>query len=888
MQTSPKISVFTSKDILTKRFELVNGELVRHSGGQMSRGSVETVIIASPQELADLLVGLKGTQALGFGIMKNGCTAAKVVTQEVLAGLKDTAGVTARTREHFEWPAGPAWMMIDYDPRPKAAPLSDNMILNILAGVSWDLAEAPHVLAHSASSFIFLGEEQLKGIGGRRIYVLVQDGRDIPRAGKALYQRLWLAGHGYFAISAAGTLLDRSVVDAAVWQPERLDFAAGAVCVPPLEQRRPAPVVFNNGDKPLDTRTALKSLAPREAAQFQDLLRTAKERAKPEADLVRRAWIERRVAAGLEQLGLTGMDDTAAATAEAGLREVYRSAAEHCVLGADFVLYDPDQNPVQVRDLLAEPEQWHGHRFADPLEPGCYGDWRIAWANLKAEPPYIFSHAHGGCRYVLRQERPIIKYVQGERVSKARDALDVIRRDGDVFERGGELIRIEPDGAITPLNASGVLFELDARTRWQKFDGRSKEWRRCDAPKQVAEALIEDRASWRLSTLVATISAPTMLPDGRIIDREGLDARSGLFFRPAGEFHGIRVPEKPSDDHVRRALSVLWKPFERFPFVGPIDKGVLLAGIMTAITRQALPTAPAFSIVAPVAGSGKTLLARCLAILAGATPAVMPPVKEDEEMRKRLLALGRSGAKVIILDNLVGAVSSDCLCGWLTSPEFTDRVLAQSQSATVPTRSLLLLTGNNIQPRGDLCRRVLSCRIDPKEEKPWQRGFDLDPAEYCQEHRFQMVEAGMTLLRAALQGAEPPRDRLASFEVWSDTIRRAVIFAGGFMEVQDPVKAVNDAFEDDPETAKLRALLQTWHEQHGDKPMRVAELCTDFTESPLRSAVMEIAGERGIINPRILGRWLERVSGRILDDLVLEQTGRRNGSALWRVRDEGL
>lgn len=888
MQTSPKISVFTSKDILTKRFELVDGELVRHPGGQMSRGSVETAAIDSPQRLADLLVGLKGTQALGFGIMKNGRAAASVVTQDVLAGLKDKAGVIARTREHFGWPAGPAWMMIDYDPRPKTEPFSDDILLGILAGVSWDLAEAPHVLAHSASSYIYHGDEQLKGLGGRRVYFLVQDGRDIPRAGKALYQRLWLAEHGYIAISAAGTLLDRSIVDAAVWQSERLDFAAGAVCDPPLDQRRPMPIVFNDGDKPLDTRTALKSLTVREFAQFQEMVRAAKERAKPEADLVRREWIERRVAAGLDQLGLTGMNDTAAATAEAELREIYRAAAEHGVLGADFVLYGPDQKPVQVRDLLADPERWHGQRFADPLEPGCYGDWRITWANLMVEPPYLFSHAHGGCRYVLRQERPSIKYVQGERVSKAREALGVIRRDGDVFERGGEMVRIELDGAITPLNASGVLFELDARTRWQKFDGRSKEWRRCDAPKQVAEALIEDRASWRLPKLVSTMSAPTMLPDGRIIEREGLDTQSGLFFRPAGEFHDIRVPEKPNDDHVRQALGVLWKSFVHFPFVGPIDKGVMLAAILTAITRQALPTAPAFALVAPVAGSGKTLLARCLAILAGAMPAVMPPVKEDEEMRKRLLALGRSGAKVIILDNLVGAVSSDCLCGWLTSPEFTDRVLGQSQSLTVPTRSLLLLTGNNIQPRGDLCRRVLSCRIDPKEEKPWQRGFDLDPAEHCLEHRYQMVEAGLTVLRAGLLGAEPPRDRLASFEVWSDTIRRAVIFAGRFMEVQDPAKVISAAFEDDPETAKLRALLQTWHEVHGDKPMRVAELCTEFTESPLRSAVMEIAGERGVINPRILGRWLERNSGRILDDFVLEQTGRRNGSALWRVRDDGL
>ena len=167
---------------------------------------------------------------------------------------------------------------------------------------------------------------------------------------------------------------------------------------------------------------------------------------------------------------------------------------------------------------------------------------------------------------------------------------------------------------------------------------------------------------------------------------------------------------------------------------------------------------------------------------------------------------------------------------------------------------------------------------------------DLDPAEHCLEHRYQMVEAGLTVLRAALQGAEAPRDRLASFEDWSDTIRRAVIFAGRFMEVQDPAKVISAAFEDDPETAKLRALLKAWHEVHGDKPILVAELCPDCTEteSPLRSAVMEIAGERGSINPRRLGCWLDRNSERILDDLVLQRRGKRNGSVLWRVLDDSL
>ena len=67
---------------------------------------------------------------------------------------------------------------------------------------------------------------------------MVADASDIERAGQVLFDRLWLAGHGYFKVSSAGTLLSRTLVDGSVYQPSRLDFVAGAVCKPPLVQER--------------------------------------------------------------------------------------------------------------------------------------------------------------------------------------------------------------------------------------------------------------------------------------------------------------------------------------------------------------------------------------------------------------------------------------------------------------------------------------------------------------------------------------------------------------------------------------------------------------------------------------------------------------------------
>ena len=93
----------------------------------------------------------------------------------------------------------------------------------------------------------------------------------IPRAGQVLFDRLWLAGFGRYEISKSGALLARTVMDATVFQPERLDFCGGAAVGKGLVQRLPEPVLFN-GDAPyLDTRAALPDLTAEERERLAHL-----------------------------------------------------------------------------------------------------------------------------------------------------------------------------------------------------------------------------------------------------------------------------------------------------------------------------------------------------------------------------------------------------------------------------------------------------------------------------------------------------------------------------------------------------------------------------------------------------------------------------------------
>ena len=80
------------------------------------------------------------------------------------------------------------------------------------------------------------GETPLPSSGGWHVYVIVKDGRDTKRFLKALHDRCWLAGFGWYYISKAGSLLERSIVDTSVYASERLVFEGPPIVNPPLRQ----------------------------------------------------------------------------------------------------------------------------------------------------------------------------------------------------------------------------------------------------------------------------------------------------------------------------------------------------------------------------------------------------------------------------------------------------------------------------------------------------------------------------------------------------------------------------------------------------------------------------------------------------------------------------
>lgn len=259
----------------------------------------------------------------------------------------------------------------------------------------------------------------------------------------------------------------------------------------------------------------------------------------------------------------------------------------------------------------------------------------------------------------------------GEQPRVVHAALKVIRGREMLYERGGELVRLCGD-IVVPVEEFWLSDFLGrCCIFYREKSDRNGELLRyeVDTPAWLCKTITKKRGERGLQELLSIITAPTLRPDGSLLDRPGFDDATGLLLRP-GQWP--KVPDHPTRDALTKAWRTLWKPFAEFPYVSGDDRAVTVAALFTAVIRRILPRAPAFSIDAPTPASGKTLLATCIAELAGGKVAVFPECREEEELRKRLLSGLRENLPSFLLDNIKGQFKSSALEAFLTDDYYSD------------------------------------------------------------------------------------------------------------------------------------------------------------------------------------------------------------------------
>ncbi|MBS0590294.1 MAG: hypothetical protein JSR65_06610 [Proteobacteria bacterium] len=878
---------FDSARTMTKVFSLRDGVLVKTAAADMTQGACERVAVGDLHELAVALDALNSGQAIAWGITPQD---SPVVTADK---VPDDKTAIARTREFFTFSSGPGVMMLDHDGAPNATFDADTL-RDALIDVCPALAAAPMLWRPSASAGITDANGRiLTGNTKHRLYIPVKDAKAITDAGKRLVSLLWARGRGWCEVSKAGSALERTLIDASVWQPERLDFAAPPILRDGLQRQSPEHRVY--GDAPGMFDLALIELDEAAAKLASEQRRAAREAVKPKCMAAREAWAEEHAPM------LAGERKIPVSEAKA----VLIRASEHRVLMGNFMLIARDGTRVSVGEILDRPDHWHGQRFADPLG-GDPHDSRIAWANLKSGTrPYLFSHDHGGQRFELRRQSARVQVGRGMRIDTTDNTLAVLRERGELFDFGEGAIAYVAEGRARAVGRDWLTDHMGRVSEYfsvkTKPDGAFVEIPE-DAPPGVAMAIMAKHGERGFRKLTAVITAPTLRADGSILDVPGFDETSGLlYFQDQAD--APRVPVLPSPADALAALRFLWKPFAEFPLVDDAARAVTLAAMLAATLRASLPTTPGFGFDAPSAGTGKTLLARCIGILAtGNEPPILPPASEDEEMRKRLFAALREGSRVLLWDNVREPLGGAALDAFLTAPSFRDRVLGASETATLPNRALFLATGNNLRMTGDTCRRVLVARLDAQTERAYARDFDFDPAQYIASDHTRHVVAALTLVRAFIAAGRPKQalGRTATFEIWDDLVRQPICWlarliaeaqgtsaADGLPMLTDPNNVIADSFEQDPQTAKQAALLKAWHANFNGDAMTVSKVI-DFASrarGTLLDALEDIALQGRDLNRRILGAWIAKHAGQILGSLRFARIkDDRNGVAMWAVQ----
>jgi len=914
LQGKIRLTKWTASYPVTKQLKLENGAVHKtSSASQLHEGEI-TRLECTPSGFAGILNGIGSNDCLSYAIPKDN-HAIRVLSRKKFEEARQPVGSTTRTVDEMEWPTGPAILMVDYDPPSGAAPLEKAVLLKVLYEISPAIEDVAHIWSVSASSCIFNTEtkSEVLGISGQRVYIVVAEGIDIPRAGKILAKRAWLAGYGSIKISRAGSMLVRSVVDDSVFQTNRIDYCAPPICERPLQSQKPKPQLLGGQRFALDTKTALPDLTTEEEVTYQRLVAEEKTKHKLEADGIRTEYLRQRV----EKLVAGGMDRDAA-------EKLVTQAVDHDRLHANYILVTAEGESITVDEVLRDRHRWHGKHFCDPIEPDYHDDHRVARAYLMGPgQPSLYSFAHGGRRFHLSRRLRTLRLQKGERATYMEQMAETFIESGALYSRASGLVAITEKGEMRPQMPYQILAAMDRGFNFEKFS--QNQWLATDATIEHAKMFVEayvDRFPILKSVLTTQNIEPTT---GRLLTTPGYDHETAVFLAIDGVLP--TVCENPDEQAIEEALRSLWWPVRMFPFATPLDETVMLLAMLTAVNRPLSPTSPAIGFDAPTQASGKTLLIKVLCALLGADPVISPQTdsNNDEEVRKRLFSMLLAGNTAIVFDNIVGEFDSPSLAALLTSSEYSDRVLGKSQTVTVPTNALVLLSGNNLILKGDLPRRVFKCRIDPNMESPHQREFNFDPVEVVRAYRHELVAAALTLFKGYLTARTDKRigqGRTASFEVWDDLIRQTICWlarlqeTGGiakgitvdgdyFPRLVDPMLALNESVKEDPIRARLVRLLDAWALEigvgHGrGATVTVKELIAKSSLNRGRSAsdgepvqpllhdiLVEMAGDpiRDEINSRSLGKTLARNKDRVVGGLCLRAGDARQNAATWWVED---
>jgi len=339
-----------------------------------------------------------------------------------------------------------------------------------------------------------------------------------------------------------------------------------------------------------------------------------------------------------------------------------------------------------------------------------------------------------------------------------------------------------------------------------------------------------------------------MVIDGKVLMRDhGYDEETGLYFDIA---KGVTIDEKvkPKDawKWIRNEL------LADFPFESELHAAGTLGLLLSMMQRPLMRTCPAFAIVAPQPGTGKTTLVEVCAVSVYGNSAFSHSFSsEDEELRKALHSVMIAKIPMVMFDNIKRgiSISSDHLAKLITSEVTSDRVLGSSETRHETNTLLITFTGNNIAFVRDMASRVITLRLNAKSEDPIGRRFQHpDIKGWAYERRSRLL-SGLVAIAKLADGTRPETGRPSRFDDYDTLIVKPILDVTG-IDIRDlDVPVDSDVEEVSLGRDVLRILWQWQQELRGEengKPWKTIDVISaidsrSFSDTHL-SAIKRFTG----------------------------------------------
>ena len=438
----------------------------------------------------------------------------------------------------------------------------------------------------------------------------------------------------------------------------------------------------------------------------------------------------------------------------------------------------PGAEPIGMGSLvrLAREGGWtpYGDRVAVPYESGAESTMCSALVEALVSDLAVNRHFSilGEVRDVIRAPVPSVRSVAG------------------AMAAGGAL----PECLVVrKTSAAGLQVALSERAVLAAT-GRDGMPRALAIPETLAGMILKGKAG-DFPPLTGVAEWP-MVMNGEVLMRErGYDVGTGLFFDID--------PAVVLDRGVTAAEGWAWirdEMLQDFPFESDLHRVGALAMMLAMMQRPLMRTCPAFAVVAPQPGTGKSTLIEMAAMaIHGSQVASHAMSNDEEEIRKALHSLIMAKLPMVMFDNLGrgSAVSSDHLSKLITSENSTDRTLGSSETRRESNTLLITFTGNNISFVRDMASRVVTVRLNAKTAAPTRRRFrhpDIRAWAYAERNRLLSALVAIAVLADGIGPIEGSPSRFADYDA---LIVKPILAVTGVdvreLDVTDDVDAEEDA-----------------------------------------------------------------------------------------------